>query len=59
MIKGLGVAASSIHKDLYKIIKAHTTDRVMTVRVAALNVSKLSLAAYFEDSKQIGRSKLV
>lgn len=39
MVKGLSVGASSIHKDLYKIVKTHMSDRVMTVRVAALNVS--------------------
>ena len=40
MISGLGNAASSIFKDLYKIIKAHMTDRVMSVRVATVNVSE-------------------
>ncbi|VDM29651.1 unnamed protein product [Toxocara canis] len=37
MIVGLGAAASSIHKDLYKIVRNHFNDRVMAVRVAAIN----------------------
>uniref|UniRef100_A0A0R3S5B1 HEAT repeat-containing protein 5B n=1 Tax=Elaeophora elaphi TaxID=1147741 RepID=A0A0R3S5B1_9BILA len=37
MVKGLGVGASSIHKDLYKILKTHMSDRVMIVRTAAIN----------------------
>ncbi|MFH4979590.1 hypothetical protein AB6A40_006299 [Gnathostoma spinigerum] len=37
MISGLGAAASSIHKEMYKLIKAHLTDRVMHVRVATIN----------------------
>lgn len=38
MVKGLGAVASSIHKDLYKIVKSHLTDRVDSVRIAAINV---------------------
>uniref|UniRef100_A0A158R4G2 HEAT repeat-containing protein 5B n=1 Tax=Syphacia muris TaxID=451379 RepID=A0A158R4G2_9BILA len=37
MISGLGSAASSVFKELYKILKAHMTDRVMSVRVATIN----------------------
>ncbi|VDN83942.1 unnamed protein product, partial [Brugia pahangi] len=37
MVKGLGIAASSIHKDLYKILKTQISDRVMIVRTAAVN----------------------
>lgn len=36
MVHGLGSAAYSIHRDLYKMIsKAYLTDRVMNVRMAA------------------------
>ncbi|VIO98705.1 Uncharacterized protein BM_BM2175 [Brugia malayi] len=37
MVRGLGIAASSIHKDLYKILKTQISDRVMIVRTAAVN----------------------
>lgn len=46
MISGLGSAASSIYKELYKILKAHMTDRVMSVRVATVNVGYLKFAVW-------------
>ncbi|VDK74235.1 unnamed protein product [Litomosoides sigmodontis] len=45
MVKGLGVGASSVHKDLYKILKTHISDRVMVVRAAAINVSFMSFTS--------------
>ncbi|KAL3985776.1 hypothetical protein ACH3XW_40030 [Acanthocheilonema viteae] len=46
MVKGLGVGASSIHKDLYKILKTHMSDRVMIVRVAAINCLTVLIPEY-------------
>lgn len=39
MVHGLGSAAFSIHKDLYKVLsKTYMTDRIMKVRAAAARV---------------------
>uniref|UniRef100_F1KQ33 HEAT repeat-containing protein 5B n=1 Tax=Ascaris suum TaxID=6253 RepID=F1KQ33_ASCSU len=46
MVTGLGAAASSIHKDLYKIVRNHITDRVMPVRVAAINCLTAMIPEY-------------
>ncbi|VDK27152.1 unnamed protein product [Anisakis simplex] len=47
MVVGLGTAASSIHKDLYKIVRNLFNDRVMSVRVAAINVSGFSSTIFW------------
>ncbi|CAJ0582520.1 unnamed protein product, partial [Mesorhabditis spiculigera] len=36
MVKGLGTGGAKIHKDLYKLVKKYAEDRVMVVRVAAV-----------------------
>ncbi|VDN35769.1 unnamed protein product [Gongylonema pulchrum] len=46
LVKGLGFGASSIHKDLYKIVKGHMSDRVMAVRIAALNCLTVLVPEY-------------
>ncbi|EFO17909.1 hypothetical protein LOAG_10587, partial [Loa loa] len=46
LVKGLGVGASSIHKDLYKILKTHMSDRVVMVRTAAINCLTLLIPVY-------------
>ncbi|VDM97337.1 unnamed protein product [Thelazia callipaeda] len=46
MVKGLGIAASSVHKDLYKTVKTHIADRVMAVRVAAINCLTALVSEY-------------
>ncbi|CAG9536111.1 unnamed protein product [Cercopithifilaria johnstoni] len=46
MVKGLGVGASSVHKDLYKILKTHISDRVMIVRTAAINCLTVLIPEY-------------
>jgi hypothetical protein len=39
MIRGLGSAAHILHRDLYKILsKTYLNDRVLRVRIAAINV---------------------
>ena len=38
MVKGLGSAGSKIHKEMYKVVRAHVTDRVLHVRISALQV---------------------
>ncbi|OZC08270.1 hypothetical protein X798_04749 [Onchocerca flexuosa] len=43
MVKGLGIGASSIHKDLYK---THMSDRVMIVRIAAINCLTVLIPEY-------------
>ena len=34
MCRGLGGAASNVHKDIYKVCRTYLTDRVMPVRIA-------------------------
>uniref|UniRef100_A0A1I8EY56 HEAT repeat-containing protein 5B n=1 Tax=Wuchereria bancrofti TaxID=6293 RepID=A0A1I8EY56_WUCBA len=46
MVKGLGIAASSIHKDLYKVLKTQISDRVMMVRTAAVNCLTVLIPEY-------------
>ncbi|MCP9264667.1 HTR5B [Dirofilaria immitis] len=46
MVKGLGIGASSIHKDLYKILKTYISDRVIVVRMAAINCLTVLVPEY-------------
>jgi len=47
MIVGLGAAGASIHRDLYKHIRQYVTDRVASVRVAAIHVSFILMIIAF------------
>ena len=38
---GLGSSASSVHKDIYKVIKTGLTDKFLPVRVAASKVWRI------------------
>ena len=53
LCSGLGTAAASVHRDVYKTVRAAMSDRVMPVREAGA-FCLLSMAPYAQASSVIG-----
>ena len=53
LCSGLGTAAASVHRDVYKTVRAAMSDRVMPVREAGA-FCLLSMAPYAQASSVMG-----